>query len=253
MLDKKNLTGAFVVGEFPKYQCPTCRSGVLVMDGELESNEIGETKKHSMEEWWDYEFSQLTFSCALSCMACSEKVFVVGTGYIDLHYEQGSHEDDVYTSYQGFYKPEFFCPNLQFIDIPTATPKEVRQHLLTAFKLYFSDPGSSCNSMRCAVEHVVTSLGVPPLKSGEKFYPLKERIDAIAPGNEGVVILLNAIRWLGNSGSHAVRDFQAADALHAFEILELLLEEVYEDRKRKIIDLAQAVNIRRGPVSRTGL
>lgn len=72
----------------------------------------------------------------------------------------------------------------------------------------------------------------------------------LGDGNQSVRALFDAIRWLGNYGSHPGTQVEFDDALNALEIMELLLEEVYSDRKRKIQDLAEAINSSRGPISR---
>ncbi|MDT4870378.1 hypothetical protein FQZ97_1054550 [compost metagenome] len=149
-----------------------------------------------------------------------------------------------------YLRPKNFFPSLKFIICPPATPKEVQANLEAAAALYYAYPSASCNSLRMAAEEVLTSLGVPEPPPGE-FVSFGNRIKKL-PEDSNEYNLLDAIRWLGNEGSHSGSSITHKDAEHAFEVIDLLIEECYSDRKKKIHELAAAIRKHKGPVGSRG-
>ena len=249
-MDEKILKSAFTKSAIHRYTCPYCYKGELRLEGDFNSKETVASKSQHNEEYWDVEFVQLIFSCTLKCVSCGELVFVVGDGSVEEeYYEQPDGDWD--RDYVEYYRPSFFHPALQIIDLPAAAPENVVSPLRTAFASYFSSPASCCNSIRAAAEEILTTLGVPTQpETGEGYLSFGRRIQLLGEENQSVRALFDAVRWLGNYGSHPGTQVEFQDALNALEIMELLLEEVYSDRKRKIQELAAAINSRKGPVSR---
>ncbi|MCQ4331043.1 DUF4145 domain-containing protein [Stutzerimonas stutzeri] len=249
-MDKKILKSVFTKESIHRYTCPYCYKGELRLEGDFNSKETVASKAEHREEYWEPEFIRLIFSCTLKCSSCSESVFVVGDGSVEEEYFEGP-DGDWDRGYVEFYRPSFFHPTLQLIDFPAESPAEVVSALRTAFSSYFSSPSTCCNSLRAAAEEILTTLGVPVHpESGEGYLSFGRRIQMLGDDNQSVRALFDAIRWLGNYGSHPGIQVEFDDALNALEIMELLLEEVYSDRKRKIQDLAEAINSSRGPISR---
>lgn len=249
-MDNKTLTSVFTKESIHRYTCPYCYSGELRLEGDFNSQETVASKAEHGEDYWEPEFIQLIFSCTLKCSSCGEFVFVVGDGSVEEEYfERPDGGWD--RGYVEFYRPSYFHPALQLIDFPAASPVNVIATLKTAFAYYFSSPSTCCNSIRAAAEEILTTLGVPAQpESGEGYLSFGRRIQMLGDDDQSVRALFDAIRWLGNYGSHPGTQVKFEDALNAFEIMELLLEEVYSDRKRKIQELAAAINSRKGPISR---
>lgn len=249
-MDKKILKSVFTSNSIHRYTCPYCNKGELRLEGNFNSQETIASKAEHGKDYWEPEFVRLIFSCTLKCSSCDELVFMVGDGFVEEeHFE---HPDGGWDrGYAEYYRPSYFHPVLQLIEFPANSPEEVIAPLKTAFASYFSSPASSCNSIRTAAEEVLTTLGVPRQpESGEGYLSFGRRIQMLGEDNQSVRALFDAIRWLGNYGSHPGTQVEFEDALNALEIMELLLEEVYSDRKRKIQDLAAAINSLRGPISR---
>lgn len=232
----------------PSYPCPSCGKSELLRKAFL-SEFDSRTKRERDSSDWEPEYDQYVFSLTLECPRCFETVFVSGEGYVDEEIDVDQH-DNWSRQWIARYRPKYFFPHLRFIDYPQATPKEVKESIDSASALFYAHPAASCNALRMAAEEVLTSLGVPEPEEG-KFAPLAKRIKEL-PENSTERNLLDAIRFQGNDGSHANSIIPHADAEDTFNLMNLLVEEVYSDRKRKIQELAKAINDHKGPVRLRG-
>lgn len=248
MMNKGVLKGGFTKSSIFEYKCPSCHGGVLRLSGEFDSQETEASKIQHGEEWWDPDHIVLVFSCALKCVTCKELVFMVGNGVVNIDHDIDEHGNWV-SDWTSYYSPSFFHPPLQLIDYAASTPSEVISPLSVASSLYFTSPASCCNSVRVAAELVLNKLEIPE-KEGEKTLSFGHRINLLSEEQQTIKELFNAIRWLGNHGSHPGNEIEFDDALHALEIMEFLLEEVYGDRRKELKELAAAINNRKGPVGR---
>jgi hypothetical protein len=248
IVNKEILKRAFTESSIPDYRCPRCYSGLLRLEGKFGSHETEASAAVHHEDWWEPEHIELTFNCTLKCTTCAELVFMVGNGVVEEEYEVDEN-GEWSRDWTSFYQPAFFHPHLQLIDYPAKAPKEVVAPLSTASALYFSSPASCCNAIRASAEQVLTNLGVA-VKDGEKYISFGHRINLIPESQQSTKNLFNAIRWIGNHGSHPGAEIEPEDALHALEIMEFLLEEVFGERKQTMEALAAAINDKKGPVGR---
>lgn len=60
-----------------------------------------------------------------------------------------------------------------------------------------------------------------------------------------------AIKWIGNSGSHDTNEITHSDLLDGFDLLENTVESLYDKDKYRIAKLAEAINKRRKPISKS--
>lgn len=247
-MNKGLLKGGFTQSEIFLYKCPHCYNGVLRLSGDFNSQETESSKVQHVEEWWDPEYVTLVFSCSLMCTTCKELVFMVGNGVVDIDHDIDDQGNWV-SNWTSYYSPTFFHPPLQLIDYAASAPQEVIAPLSVASALYFTSPASCCNSVRVAAELILTKLGIPE-KNDEKPISFGHRINLLPEDQKSTKELFNAIRWIGNHGSHPGSEIEFEDALHALEIMEFLLEEIYGDRRKELKDLAAAINDRKGPVGR---
>lgn len=247
-MDKNELIGAFTRHTIPSYDCPHCESGKLTIVEDFKSRETLASQALHREEWWDPEDTVLHFHCSMQCGTCGDYVSLVGTGCVEM--EQFIDENEHWmVSPVVFFKPTFFQPPLNLIEIPNRSPYTVRSFLKNAFAMFFANPSSCCNCIRMAGEQILTELGVEA-SSNNRRLSFKDRINALDEGHEAVKRLFDAIRWLGNHGSHPGDVITHKDACDALEIMEYLLAELYCDKKPKIEKLAAAINKRGGPLGR---
>lgn len=240
---------AFAQSNFPKYDCPSCRNSELEVTN-FTSTENGNTKRNNSDRDWDFEWDEHVFSATLECKKCKETVFCAGDGFVDEDFDEDGEEN--FRRYHFVsYRPKFFFPSLKFLDFPVATPKEVQGSINTACAMYHSYPASACNALRIAAEDILTTLGVPEPEAGE-YSSLAKRSKEL-PEDSQERLLLDAIRWLGNDGSHSKTLITHRDAQDAFEVMDLLIEKVYSDRAMKIQELAKAIREHKGPIRLRGL
>jgi|SRR5690554_6223461 len=247
-MDKDDLVRAFSQSSMPSYTCPHCESGKLTLVGNFETRETLASQALHQEDWWDPDYVVLYFQCSMQCGACRDYVTLVGAGGVEReqYIDENGNWDSSWVSY---YKPSFFQPALKLITIPESSPYAVKSLLDNAFALFFFNPGSCCNCIRMAGEQILTELGVEA-SSAEKRLNFSDRIKALQGDHEAVKRLFDAIRWLGNHGSHPGDVVTHEDAYDALKIMEYLLAELYCDRKPKIEKLVAAINERKGPLGR---
>ncbi|WP_150304721.1 DUF4145 domain-containing protein, partial [Pseudomonas saliphila] len=208
-MNKNNLISVFTNASVNKYSCPYCGNGELRLDGSINSRETIASQAEHDEEYWDLTFVRLVFSCSLKCSSCDELVFVVGDGWVEEEYYERP-DGEVDRNYLEYYRPSYFHPALQLLDFPDACPEEVIAPLRTAFALYFSSPAVCCNSIRAAAEEILSALQVPLRRqSGNGYVPFAKRIEMLAEDKQSVRMLFDAVRWLGNHGSHSGAQVQS--------------------------------------------
>lgn len=247
-MDKEILTQAFTNDAIPEYKCPHCAKGVFRLHGEFKSQETEVSSKCHGEDWWEIECVELLFSCAMKCSSCFEIVFVVGNGVVEEEHdidERGEWKRE----WVSYYRPVFFHPPLRLIAYPHKAPKNVTSPLNIAGALFFSSPALCANAIRASAEEILTWLGVPT-KKRNKFISFGDRLGLLPAEQISVKELFDAIRWIGNHGSHPGSEVMPEDAIHALEIMEFLLEEVYGERKKELKELAAAINSHKGPLGR---
>ncbi|WP_223549351.1 DUF4145 domain-containing protein [Pseudomonas sp. A-B-19] len=249
-MDKNYFQTYFDLRDIPAYGCPVCNKGMLVKESHL-ADSTAATKRATdqgcREGWWEPEYEESIFRVDFKCSHCDELVFAIGDGFIEQEHDvDGNGNWERY--WVNYYRPKHFWPSLKFIDCPLATPSEVKRHIEASSALYYSHPAASCNSMRMAAEEVLNALGVER-STKENYISLGNRIKLL-PEESSEYALLDAIRWLGNDGSHSDSIINHTDVESAFSIMELLVDELYSDRKHKVKEMAARIREHRGPVRR---
>ena len=86
------------------------------------------------------------------------------------------------------------------------------------------------------------------INNGEKDYvSLHVRIKNLPEEYEDIKKIFEAIKWLGNAGSHSSKTVSTDDALNAYDLMEHLLVKVFGDESNKIEQLADNINKNKGP------
>lgn len=251
-MDRAIFNLSFTKEHVPKWPCPACGSGHLTLVPEslvhLESQSSLAERDHDA---WDPDWIRYVFSCMFVCSdgSCKEVVSCCGAGQVDYFEHEDEHErvqfmDDRFT-------PKFFHPPLIMMDIPKECPAEATTHLSESFAMYFADPGAALNSARAALEAVLTSMGIKRfdlVKGKRRIVNLHQRIQLLPPKFDEIKELLQAVKWLGNAGSHDGEALTAGDVRTTYDFLEHALSEIYEAKSKKLKALAKKVNKKKGPV-----
>lgn len=149
--------------------------------------------------------------------------------------------------------PRFFVEAPPIFSIPDQCPNVVIRELGQAFALVWADVGSSGNRLRSAVEALLDDQKVPRRKLNKtkrKMRPLNlhERINEFRKKQPEAADLLEAVKWLGNAGSHAsLMKLSWDDLLDGFELFEHVIDLIYVGRAEKMKRRAKKINKQKGP------
>nr|WP_284709341.1 DUF4145 domain-containing protein [Marinobacter sediminum] len=90
----------------------------------------------------------------------------------------------------------------------------------------FSDPASAANIVRRSLEALLDELEVEKVNGKGKKLNLFQRIALFEHQVPDLTGMLNAIRFVGNEGSHS-GDVSRADLMDSYEILDYVLDDLY--------------------------
>tara|TARA_R110001599_G_scaffold337890_1_gene556597 strand:+ start:2730 stop:3488 length:759 start_codon:yes stop_codon:yes gene_type:complete len=251
-MDRSIYKSTFAKTGLTPFHCPSCGKGRLkVEQSSFSHHETKSSKRSHGHEAFDFDWIEYVFSCTLKCTNadCKEVVTSVGNGGVDQGYtidDVGAYEVDYYD----FFRPKFFHPHLKIFELPKEASESVSTEMNTSFSLLFSDPSSAANHVRIALENLLTDLRVKRIitpNGKRKYLNLHQRIDLLPTKFNHVKELFFAVKWLGNAGSHSHQEITFDDVFDAYEIISQVLEEVYDDRKKKVASLAKKINKRKGP------
>lgn len=128
--------------------------------------------------------------------------------------------------------------------------QQIKEEIRKSFALYWVDISSCANRIRSGVEMLLTQQQIPIKQIGKngKDYSLSlhERIVLFQQVNPQAATHLLAIKWIGNAGSHSSR-LSEEDVLDSYEILEYVLDDLFEKRAERVAKLSAQINSYRGP------
>lgn len=149
------------------------------------------------------------------------------------------------TGYANTYAVHSFHPAPSIISIPASLNDLAKNHLTKAFDLFWNDYASCANRLRIVVEHLLDQFDIPRKAENGKYVDLNFRIGEMTKVRPDQADFLNALRWVGNAGSHdGVVDFD--DLLHSFEMLEHVLTELLGDARAAMRAEAQRIIAAKG-------
>lgn len=215
------------------YSCPSC--GKISLKADIEKFKSEQTadsllcQEHSSDP---EEFYYASFTAMLQCEnpQCREIVSCIGDTHVSLDEYDYTLQEMNYTKY---YKPKLFIPSLKFIDIPEKCPDKVTYSLQEAFALTFLSPSSAANKVRAAIENLLEEqFAILPSKSNGDFISLASRLKVFdtqySQQHYKLHEILDAIRWIGNDGSHGLSNLTHNDIFDAYEFMEYVLNEIYQ-------------------------
>lgn len=234
-MDKNLWKLALTHQKCPEWPCPTCKAGVLVLEqGSLKEANTKKSMAGQDEEWWGPENVIMSFTAWATCsnQACGERFALAGTGGVEVE-----PDEDWNAQYVDVFQLKFCHPVLSLIAVSENCPDAVRQALIAAFAMYWTDRPSAAGRIRVAVERLLDHVGIPTKSAKGGYLSLDDRIDAFTKSDPAHGPQLMALKWLGNVGAHTI-DVSADDLLDAFEVLEHVLSEVVDKKSAAIAKLA---------------
>jgi Domain of unknown function (DUF4145) len=226
----------------PAWPCPVCETGTmrLIKDG-LNERETARSISNRLSDDWEPDWVHYIFSAHAKCTnaKCSQNFVISGRGNLEQIFDDNNGYE-----FEDTFSPLAIFPMPNIIKIPKKCPKDVRSDLVESFELFFAHQSSSANAIRYALEKLMTHQGISSQqpssksKSGLADLTLHQRIEIFTKSEPAIGQQLMALKWLGNSGSHG-SPVNVEDLLDAFEILEHSLDEIIENKSKKIAALAQ--------------
>ena len=235
-----------------KYQCPSCSKGFLkVVNESFSEKETKESRDMQGHEEWEPEYYSSVYGGVLECSnsACKEVVSSSGYGWDEVEYfynEEGITE----TEYVSYYRPVTFYPSLKPFACHKDAPENVSKEIEKSFSLIFSDPPSSANHIRVALEHLLTHLKIKRFTANNgrrHFLSLHKRIELLPAKYEGIKDIFFAVKWLGNAGSHSNHVVTLDDVLDSYDLTIELLDDIFSKKRKQAKTLAKKINKKKGP------
>jgi len=243
-MDESHFHTHFRSEAIPAWPCPKC--GAI----SLSSNEESFKKKYKTPvstshpdfepEWIEYVFT-LELRCAAK--PCSLEVVCIGGGKVSQEYLNDGSGD---WEWFDIFEVRYFEPSLRLFIPPINTPYWVAHALDVSFSTYFSSPGTSLSTLRSALEVLLGELEVASVNEKGRFLPLADRIKLLPDAHREVMEPANAIRWLGNDGTHSGVLVRRSDVIDGYRIFEHILSKLYPEQKASIENLVSRINQAKG-------
>ena len=231
----------------PRWPCPSCSNGTLrLIPDSLRWFETAESRRRHTDE--DFHFSDIdyTFSGWLECDGCRQKISCCGRGGEEPYTFQ-NEDGDLEQEYEKVFYPQFFYAFLQLFRPPSRCPPLVREQLYKSFAVFFCDLSAAANHLRQCVEEILTHAGIDIRDAKGSFIHLNDRIKIYLGRDSDNAERITALKWIGNCGSHPEDDLNKPDLFDAYDILELLLEDLYVGHNRNVRDIVAQINAAKGP------
>ena len=238
--DLDTLADWFAIEDFPGAPCPACGRGTLTVS-EPVTHETAASKKAQGHFAWDPEWVSGYFTTELRCARSQCREVVIATGKMRVRSLGAAPPDD----YVQEFRLRFTDPALPMIKVPPGSPEDVASRVAEAGLLIWADPSAAANRLRLATEQILDQQGVPryPDTTKGKDVPLKthNRIDLFRKDNPEVAAILEAVKWIGNQGSHEDVLTQR-DVLEGASFLEHALKALYDTSADEIARRVRAIN-----------
>jgi hypothetical protein len=157
------------------------------------------------------------------------------------HQEVG--KDYILPTYKRYY-PTYFSPTLDLFPVRAdAWGEDLAKSVRRSFALYWSDRRSAANALRRALEVLMDQQQI----TGSSLH---DKINAYAGLHLDASALADALRYIGNHGSHGNGPLTHEDMQTAYEILEGVLNYAFpDDKDQQLLQKAQKINQEKKPPS----
>lgn len=244
------LLDAWVTAEgWPYVACPYCADGHLAIEKitTVESEKSSRSRGHPD---WDPTWIEGVFHGTLKCALpnCGEHVTVAGEYAVDVDTDEAG-----YGTFAEFLRLRYCQPPLQVAVLPDGTPDEVKAAVVAASAVLWVDPGAAANRLRFAIEELLTARGIRryETRGGSRFrLSTHKRIQEFKKKAPVAGDALEAVKWIGNSGSHD-DELTTTDVLNGVDLLRHALRVMYDKEDLLVQKRIKAINKARGiPKSR---
>jgi hypothetical protein len=158
---------------------------------------------------------------------------LAGNGGVEQSYTD--HDD---WDWDEAYYPKTSYPMPHIITLPSKTYVDVKGELVKSFETFWRNPESCANSIRNALDKLMINLGFSSNEADGNEINLHQKIELFSKSHPELGSNLMSIKWLCNTGSHG-RRVSHEELLDAYEIFEFCLDEIIEEKSKKIAKLAE--------------
>lgn len=239
------LSGKIGKSSWPNFECPSCNNNSQKLTN-LNSSESRESLAAHNEDWWDPEMIEGSFVAISTCQTCKQQVYIAGRYGVNEYVDD--EDGEPHLAYEEEYSIEFMTPAIPLLRVPANCPDEVKQYIASAAQVIFVSPDLAANRIRASIDLLLTGQKIPrtKLSNGKKVkLSTHKRIKLYAVKNPDVSRLLEAVKWIGNEGTHS-SSLSMNDLLEGLQIYSLALDLLYDKSTVLIRKRAAAINKNRG-------
>jgi hypothetical protein len=270
-IDSKKFALRIREDEVPHWTCPHCDVVTLILrKDQLKVIETGDSLRNQNDDNWSPDWNEGIFVAKLQCPNphCEEPIYFSGNAALDYAYhDDPPRGEDIpiggFPVYKWFLNIKYFSKSIKLFPLHKYYPKKVTEMLNKAFGLLWSDSASCANKIRSVVELILDNLKVK--KNGKskmnaagksKRVPmtLSNRITTLRqdkPKFSAACDKLDAVRWIGNTGSHGDDEkLERDDLLEAFDFLESAIDIIYNPHPKRQERRVKKIIKKKGPVKR---
>ncbi len=240
----RQLGRFFPKDNWPLLLCPDCKLGYLALDY-LKTFEESLSKRLRKASEWEPDWISGYFNASLRCPYCSSEVIVVGKMSVGSMQAVGEDDDSQYTELLGI---RYTIPVLKTIDFPEGCPWSFEEQIHYASNILLANPDAAANSIRTAVEKLLTIHKVPRYRTNNKGkrvpISMHARIQKLRSREPEVSDMLEAVKWIGNDGSHT-GGLTINDVVDSLELLQHAVDKLYNKQPKMLVKLAKQINSRK--------
>ena len=231
------------------WPCPNCNNiSLTIINDKFTFEETANTKDCKNEIWFETEWIDYIFTGILFCKSCENLTMFSGSGGVESYSYVDETTNEYQCGYNKIFQPHFFQPTLNLFKIAEDCPDTIKEEIINSFKLFWIDLSSCANKVRIALELLMDELNVnktKTVKKGEIKLNLHERILEYRKENSEVGDFLEAIKWIGNSGSHS-GSLEKIDLVETYQLLEFSLNKLYDNKEAELKKIKNEIIARKG-------
>lgn len=233
---------------WPSPLCPVCRVGRLAVDG-ISDVLSAESANSQDDPAWEPEWQAGFFHGSLRCQrrGCREVVIVAGEMKTEELLPEGNGPYRGAT-YGSLHRLRFALPALPIAALPPECPPRIQELMDGCSQVLWRDPPAAANRLRFAVEELLTLQRIRrSIVKNHKRHKLTThaRIELLKRAKPEVAVTLEAVKWIGNQGSHD-DTITIIDVLAGAELLSHALRLLYDYQPRRMLRAAQVINKHKG-------
>lgn len=245
------LADWFADGQWPSISCPACQRSTVQRVGKTVTVPSSQTAYQAVVDhgYLDPDNLHGTFTAMLRCSdpTCTAQLAIAGDWFVS----------DESNEFEGpkwgeNLRVRYISPALNTVGPVSGTPAPVAAAIRAANELIWINPNAAANQLRQAVEVLLTHLKVRKTQpaNAKRRLTTHARIEALRPAYPDVADALEAVKWIGNTGSHEP-GLTTEYVLEGARCLELALRRLYDRTDEQLLKNAAKINARRGRPARS--